>query len=215
MGCLKLSILDEQYKTEQNVSSHKELTPFFYVKNERRVLLYAYCNNNPLRWIDPTGMSPEDPSDGNGDGSGTPPPKTPPPPKPETKETPKPEVKPMETTPTSTSGNIMMGTLAICGVLAADDITVIGVADDIAIPVVFAVGCFVAGAVKLYESLTNSSKSEMSQHGTNNNRLGSQEVAKLRAKQEAGTLTSSEAQKLKAHEKATGERHSRHSKDKK
>ena len=31
----------------------------------------------------------------------------------------------------------------------------------------------------------------------------------------AGTLTSAEAQKLKAHEKATGQRHSSHSNDKK
>ena len=43
MGCIKLSILDEQYKTEQNVSSHKELTFTFYAENERRVLVYQFC----------------------------------------------------------------------------------------------------------------------------------------------------------------------------
>ena len=66
MGCLKLSILDEQYKTEQNVSSHKKLTFTFYAENERRVLLYAYCANNPLKYVDPTGMSYDGYEDGNG-----------------------------------------------------------------------------------------------------------------------------------------------------
>ena len=60
MGCIKLSILDEQYKrTEIKVSSpQKELTPFFYVVKGRRVLL--------VNLIDPTGMSAEDPGDGCG-----------------------------------------------------------------------------------------------------------------------------------------------------
>ena len=57
MGCVKLSILDEQFKqTELKVSSYeKELTPIFFVKNERRVIRYAYCLFNPLKYTDPTG----------------------------------------------------------------------------------------------------------------------------------------------------------------
>ena len=58
MGCLKLSILDEQYKkTELKVSyQQKELTVDFCDWNVRSSSLYAYCMNNPIKYIDPTGM---------------------------------------------------------------------------------------------------------------------------------------------------------------
>ena len=61
MGCLKLEILDQQYKrTEPKVSyRQKELTFDFCAGKERRLLVYAYCYNNPLKYIDPTGKSGE------------------------------------------------------------------------------------------------------------------------------------------------------------
>jgi hypothetical protein len=57
MGCVKLHILDEQYKnTELKVSYfNKELTPNNSDVNTCRILLYAYCLNNPVRYVDPTG----------------------------------------------------------------------------------------------------------------------------------------------------------------
>jgi len=62
MGCIKLEILDEQYqKSELKVCSpQKELTFNFFVTDTRKVLVYAYCGNNPISRIDPTGMSWDD-----------------------------------------------------------------------------------------------------------------------------------------------------------
>jgi len=54
-----------------------------------------------------------------------------------------------------------------------------------------------------------------SQHGKNNVGLEPAELESLRAKQQAGTLTPSEKNKLKANEKKAGQRRSRQSKDKK
>jgi len=54
MGCIKLEILNQQYQSGIKVCSpQKELTPIFYVLNVRRDIV--------LRWIDPTGMTTEDP----------------------------------------------------------------------------------------------------------------------------------------------------------
>ena len=57
MGCVKLHILDEQYKrTELKVSYiNKKLTLNNSVENACRVSLYVYCGNNPVRYIDPDG----------------------------------------------------------------------------------------------------------------------------------------------------------------
>jgi hypothetical protein len=72
------------------------------------------------------------------------------------------------------------------------------------------------GVVLLFQGDTSpSQRDEMSQHGKNDKHLGSEELAKLQAKKEAGTLSSQYKLKLKAHEKATNTRHSRQSKDKK
>ena len=59
MGCVKLHILDEQYKrTEMRVSYiNKELTPNFFVESTCRVRVYAYCNNNPVNAYDLHGDS--------------------------------------------------------------------------------------------------------------------------------------------------------------
>jgi hypothetical protein len=58
MGCVKLHILDEQYKrTELKVCySKNELTQNFCAENPYSVRVYAYCNNNPIMLIDPDGM---------------------------------------------------------------------------------------------------------------------------------------------------------------
>jgi len=58
MGCVKLHILDEQYKnTELRVSYfNKELTPNFCAENPRSVRVYAWCGNNPVNRVDPTGL---------------------------------------------------------------------------------------------------------------------------------------------------------------
>ena len=67
MGCIRLEILDEQYrKSELKVSSpQKELTFDFSAVKEHRLLVYAYCMNNPLKYIDPTGMDVEIAGDEN------------------------------------------------------------------------------------------------------------------------------------------------------
>jgi RHS repeat-associated protein len=84
-----------------------------------------------------------------------------------------------------------------------------------AMTIVKAIPILLGGGILLQGDTRPGQRDEMSQHGTNDNRLGAQEVAKLRAKQQAGTLTNAEKQKLNTHEKATGAKHSRHSKDKK
>ncbi|MNY10934.1 hypothetical protein D3C86_1439350 [compost metagenome] len=55
----------------------------------------------------------------------------------------------------------------------------------------------------------------MSQRGNNNGKLQDDELESILAKKAAGTATSAELQKLKKHEKNTGQRSSRQSKDKK
>ena len=55
----------------------------------------------------------------------------------------------------------------------------------------------------------------MAQHGKNNGKLTQDELNILRQKQENGTLSNLEKQKLKRHDKNTGDRPSRQSKDKK
>ena len=57
MGCLKLEILDQQYKrTEPKVSYHQNEPTFnFCAGKERRLLVYAYCGNNPVSRVDPDG----------------------------------------------------------------------------------------------------------------------------------------------------------------
>ena len=56
---------------------------------------------------------------------------------------------------------------------------------------------------------------QFAQHGKNRGTLDPEELEVLRAKKAAGTLSGVEKQKLKRHEKNTGERASRQSKDKK
>lgn len=56
---------------------------------------------------------------------------------------------------------------------------------------------------------------QFAQHGKNRGSLGSEELEILKAKEQSGTLSGSERQKLKRHEKNTGQRKSRQSKDKK
>ena len=57
MGCVKLHILDEQYKrTELKVSYfNKELTSNKSAVKEQRATLYAYCGNNPINRVDKNG----------------------------------------------------------------------------------------------------------------------------------------------------------------
>ena len=55
----------------------------------------------------------------------------------------------------------------------------------------------------------------MGQRGNNNGKLEPQELEKLTNKRANGDITKSEFQKLKKHEKNTGQKHSRQSKDKK
>ena len=57
--------------------------------------------------------------------------------------------------PTCKSKNILAGTLLITGALIADDVTVIGVADDVAIPVVVVGGVAYAGYEYLKYYITN------------------------------------------------------------
>ena len=83
----------------------------------------------------------------------------------------------------------------------------------------------VAAGVITYYSIDNYSSSSpsttighydsMSQRGNNNGKLQDDELESIRAKKAAGTATSSDLQKLKKHEKNTGQRSSRQSKDKK
>jgi hypothetical protein len=54
--------------------------------------------------------------------------------------------------PDSYAGSIMMGSMTISGVLVADDLTGVGVADDPLIPVVIGVGVIAASTVSYLES---------------------------------------------------------------
>jgi hypothetical protein len=78
--------------------------------------------------------------------------------------------------------------------------------DNIATPNIFLVNAALVSGLINYQ---------FAQHGKNRGSLDSSELEKLKAKAVAGTLTANEAQKLKRHEKNTGERRSRQSKDEK
>ena len=66
MGCVKLHILDEQYKSNELKVSYfkKELTLKNSAVKEQGATLYAYCLNNPIN-MDPTGMYPVYDPNGN------------------------------------------------------------------------------------------------------------------------------------------------------
>lgn len=79
----------------------------------------------------------------------------------------------------------------------------------------------IVGVIKLYEGVdavfryAANFKNNFAQRGTNNGRLQQDELESILAKAAAGTATSAELQKLKKHQKNTGERSSRQSKDRK
>ena len=82
---------------------------------------YAYCLNNPVKYVDPTGMSAEDPGDGNPPKTEQVEVKTPPPPKSETKETPQPEIKPIEPSK-NPAGDVLKAGMTLAGIAAIDPI---------------------------------------------------------------------------------------------
>jgi RHS repeat-associated protein len=58
------------------------------------------------------------------------------------------------------AGKIMAGTLLLSGVLAADDVTVIGVVDDVAIPALLFAGSITAGVVWLHDQFAHTPKKQ-------------------------------------------------------
>lgn len=60
----------------------------------------------------------------------------------------------------SKAGAIMVGTLAISGALLADDVTVIGIADDPAIPFVLVGGALAAGGAWLWAKAKDAGKND-------------------------------------------------------
>ncbi|HOX77392.1 MAG TPA: RHS repeat-associated core domain-containing protein, partial [Bacteroidales bacterium] len=68
----------------------------------------------------------------------------------------------------SSAGKVMAGTLLISGILLADDATVVGVFDDVAIPALLVAGSITAGAIWLHdqfaEHTSNARKSTWNKH---------------------------------------------------
>lgn len=62
----------------------------------------------------------------------------------------------------SRAGGIMTGTLAIAGIMLADDVTLIGIADDPAIPFILLGGAAIAGSVWVYDHVKKSTPSTQS-----------------------------------------------------
>ena len=88
---------------------------------------------------------------------------------------------------------------------------------DIAAGIEEVVGLSVAGITYLVEMgiaayATETAIDSFAQRGNNDKRLESEELEKIAAKVAAGLATNAELQKLKAHEKATNQRGSRHNK---
>ena len=61
----------------------------------------------------------------------------------------------------SGAGTVMAGALVISGGLLADDVTVVGVADDVAIPFVLAGGAIIAGGIWAWDAVFNSEETDI------------------------------------------------------
>ena len=61
--------------------------------------------------------------------------------------------------------SVMSAAFLICGVLAEDDVTIVGITDDVAIPIVIASGAAIYGCIVLFKAHnTNVSKSNYQRH---------------------------------------------------
>ena len=93
----------------------------------------------------------------------------------------------------SNAANFMLGTLVVTGTMIADDATVIGVADDVIVPIIFVGGTLISGIIWCYESV----------NGPPIERAFSQDMAKKKKTSESdyGELPPSHTKnKTKAHE---------------
>lgn len=118
---------------------------------------------------------------------------------------------------TNRAGSIMAGTLLITAGLVADDATVIGVADDVLIPIVVIVGSIIAGGVWLYDQMSKSSgKNEKHGDGGRAKTKAEKQIEDLEKQKEGATRAEKERidRKIRniredAERKARGEEHSR------